>query len=185
MIILTKQLKTPVHKIFPRIILCLRLWIQSFGNRCKLLQLCWPLQRISLAFHQYPFLCLGGQRNNIEYCYSSLNGMPVHLRISYLQQYFRGIHWYVLVEREYKQWSFLSKEKKCDDRGRSWKPSSWDLSLLTKSLHQQLPPLVYKITVLVGFSSLDYFKLLQSSKFPIVNLNFCKLLLSFILDHQL
>jgi len=29
-----------------------------------------------------------------------------------------------LLKREYKERSFLSKEKKCDDRGRSSKPSS-------------------------------------------------------------
>lgn len=46
-----------------------------------------------------------------------------------------------------------------------------------------MPPLVHRIiTVLAGFSSLDLFKLLRSSKFPIGNLNFSKVLLCFKLN---
>ena len=44
-----------------------------------------------------------------EYCYSPLDGMLVHRRVT-SRQYVAGTHLYTCVKREKVEWSFLSKE---------------------------------------------------------------------------
>ena len=56
MITLNKQFKTPVRKMFPRVIVCRRL--QAQGRCRRLLRLCWPIHRLCHNSYHFRYFLL-------------------------------------------------------------------------------------------------------------------------------